>query len=463
MLYILHHHWCSVLKKLQETNSCWYIIISNQEKSHTVNKHLQTFTNLPIRCINNMSFEQILATKTWRSSECDCVAKETSHTMVPVSGVIADRMNLQFLEPFCHWKFLQLKECNPRVAKTNDYIHASRFFFRQILWHVKTYIHWGNMAMWHEFNLPKKIFKRNTRFPNPKPPSWGRWVWLLQVSWSCWMVVWCIGMVCAFFQQRAVDSVKIPIIPMGLFSQGQVNSSKWVELNSNNSDGMFFPNNSRGQKHGKKRVWFWKLNVQRVQQSWVEKLQKQEVSLHHLSKMYGRLLFSKNPRHEIPQKFGWSDFMLEISNWWTTKIILKVEIHSPGRANLVMKLMQDFAPYLVLMWNEINKRQFHIIFNVKRVDCWHWQINLEINKKCFFCTTWQLIWFFWYSSSSTQVDIPCHLRSDLSENSQFWWNSTKMQKDWYQIQANVNSAEEMWTREAIFCLKLWTEVKAWSL
>lgn len=63
----------------------------------------------------------------------------------------------------------------------------------------------------------RNFFKRNTRFPNPKPPSWGRWVWLLQVSWSCWMVVWCIGMVCALFQQRAVDSLKIPIIPMVCF------------------------------------------------------------------------------------------------------------------------------------------------------------------------------------------------------------------------------------------------------
>lgn len=182
--------------------------------------------------------------------------------------------------------------------------------------------------------------------------------------------------------------------------------------------------------------------------------------------------YSKNPRHEIPQKFRLRDFMLEISNWWTTKIVLKVEIHSPGRANLVMKFMQDFAPYLVLMWNEINKRQFHrnvdtymYIFHVKQVDCWHWQISLEINKKqknSFQYNSWYE-WYFWYSSSSTRVNIPSYLHSDPSENSQFRWNSTKIQKDWYQIQANVNSAEEMWTREAIFCLKLWTEVKAWSL
>lgn len=102
--------------------------------------------------------------------------------------------------------------------------------------------------------------------------------------------------------------------------------------------------------------------------------------------------------------------------------------------------------------------------NVKRVDVWHWQINFEINKKWFFSiiNSWYE-WYFRYSWSSTRVDIPSHLRSDLSENSQIRWNPTKMQKDWYQIQANVNSAEEMWTREAIFCLKLWTEVKVWSL
>ena len=166
--------------------------------------------------------------------------------------------------------------------------------------------------------------------------------------------------------------------------------------------------------------------------------------------MYGSLFFQQIQDMRYHRRLGeviscWKFQIAEQQRaFWRSKFTVLVEQTWP--LNLSKTLLPTWILYEMRSKRD-NFIETSIDVDVKHVDCWHWQIDLEINIKVVLSLLFS--WYqrsFWYSSSSRRVEIPSDLPSGSVWKPQFRWNSTKMQKDWYQIQANVNSAEETFSR-----------------